>query len=195
MINDLNNKISENNNLNENKMENFEKNKKIENNIFNSKINIDEYLVNIWLNERKFKAALLFRMSEDGVDFNTFHKKCDNKGETIIFIETENGYRFGGYTELDWDNYSNEKTDESTFLFSFNYKEKYIRRNDKYSIGCYHDSGPKFGWGPQIYFSYNLIEGRSSNSKDNTFILNNKFVDGKSEWKTKELEVFQIKYN
>jgi hypothetical protein len=31
-------------------MENFEKNKKIENNIFNSKINIDEYLVNIWLN-------------------------------------------------------------------------------------------------------------------------------------------------
>jgi hypothetical protein len=47
MINDLNNKISENNNLNENKMENFEKNKKIENNIFNSKINIDEYLVNI----------------------------------------------------------------------------------------------------------------------------------------------------
>jgi len=117
MINDLNNKISENNNLNENKMENFEKNKKIENNIFNSKINIDEYLVNIWLNERKFKAALLFGMSEDGVDFNTFHKKCDNKGETIIFIETENGYRFGGYTELDWDNYSNEKTDESTFLF------------------------------------------------------------------------------
>ena len=77
MINDLNNKISENNNLNENKMENFEKNKKIENNIFNSKINIDEYLVNIWLNERKFKAALLFRMSEDGVDFNTFHKKCE----------------------------------------------------------------------------------------------------------------------
>jgi hypothetical protein len=56
-------------------------------------------------------------MSEDGVDFNTFHKKCDNKGATIIFIETENGYRFGGYTELDWDNYSNEKTDESTFLF------------------------------------------------------------------------------
>ena len=47
MINDLNNKISENNNLNESKMENFEKNKKIENNIFNSKINIDEYLVNI----------------------------------------------------------------------------------------------------------------------------------------------------
>ena len=117
MINDLNNKISENNNLNENKKEDFEKNKKIKNNIFNSKINIDEYLVNIWLNERKFKAALLFRMSEDGVDFNTFHKKCDNKGETIIFIETENGYRFGGYTELDWDNYSNEKTDESTFLF------------------------------------------------------------------------------
>ena len=49
--------------------------------------------------------------------------------------------------------------------------------------------------GTSNYFSYNLIEGRSSNSKDNTFILNNKFVDGKSEWKTKELEVFKIKYN
>ena len=105
------------------------------------------------------------------------------------------GLLFGGYTELEWDSYSRDKNDNSTFIFSFNTNKKYTKRNNKYSIGCYKSEGPKFGWGPQIGFcNNNLINGISYKSEDNTFVLNNEFTNGKEKWTTKELEIYQIKY-
>ena len=85
-------------------------------------------------------------MSENGDECKTFHEKCNNKGITITFIETTDGFNIGGYTELEWDNSSKDKKDKSTFIFSFNKNEKYTKRNDHYSIGCYPKEGPKFGW-------------------------------------------------
>ena len=73
-------------------------------------------------------------MSKDGNYFVDFHNKCDNKGITISFIKTKKGFIFGWYTELNWDKYSGEKANKSTFLFSFNYKEKYNEINNNYSI-------------------------------------------------------------
>ena len=167
----------------------------IKDSIFNSKIKINESLVKSWLNNRKFSATLLFRMTEDGNSCDTFHKKCDNKGKTITFIETQDGLIFGGYTELEWDSYSKDKNDNSTFIFSFNYNEKYTKRNNQYSIGCYKNEGPKFGWGPQIGFlSGDLKNGYSFKSNDNSFVLNNKFTNGEEYWITKELEIYQINY-
>ena len=175
---------------------NLNNNKPNEVSLFNSKIKIDESLIKSWLNNRKFKTNLLFRMTEDGDSFEIFHKKCDNKGITIIFIETIEGYRFGGYTELQWDSSNTDKDDNSTFIFSFNYNEKYNKRNNYYSIGCNKCNGPKFGFGPQIWFDYryNLRFGKSEKNEFNSFVLNNKFVDGKNQWTTKELEVYQIIY-
>ena len=57
-------------------------------NIFDSKIEFDQSLVVSWLGNRKFTSELLFRKSRDGSKPNDFHNKCDNKGNTIIFIET-----------------------------------------------------------------------------------------------------------
>ena len=66
--------------------------------LFESNIDFDERLVEAWLNNRKFEAELLYRKSRDGSTPTDFHNKCDNKGITIIFIETTKGYKFGGYT-------------------------------------------------------------------------------------------------
>ena len=101
----------------------------------------------IWSNHGwiiDFFPELLFRMSKDRKTGKDFHNKCDNKGITIIFIETNKGYKFGGYTELGWEG-SGPKKDKSTFLFSFNKKEKYIAQNDNYSIFCSNENGPIFG--------------------------------------------------
>ena len=194
-INNLEEKI---NNLNiKDSIFNSEKinNLNIKDSIFNSKIKINESSVKSWLNNSKFSSTLLFRMTEDGDSCDTFHKKCDNKGKTITFIETKDGLIFGGYTELEWDSYSKDKNDNSTFIFSFNYNEKYTKRNNQYSIGCYKNEGPKFGWGPQIGFiSRDLKNGYSFKSNDNSFVLNNKFTNGKENWITKELEIYQINY-
>jgi len=64
------------------------------------------------------------------------HNKCDNQGITIIFIETTKGYKFGGYTELEWEKAGDSKKNKSTFLFSLNNKQKYSPGNDNGIIYC-----------------------------------------------------------
>ena len=87
--------------------------------IFDSKIVFDEEQVKLWLNNRKFKAELLFRKTENGSKSDDFHKYCDNKGITISFIETTKGYIFGGYTELEWEKrYINKKMVKLSFFLS-----------------------------------------------------------------------------
>ena len=112
--------------------------------IFDSKIEFDEELIRKWLNNRNFLAELLFRKTRDGSESKDFHKKCDNQGITIVFIETKEKYKFGGYTELGWEG-SGGKKDKSNFLFSLNKKEKYISKNDNNSIYCNSNYGPTFG--------------------------------------------------
>ena len=129
---------------------------------FDSKIEFDENLVQSWLNNRKFKAELLYRKSKNSSTPNDFHNKCDNKGITITFIKTTKGFKFGGYTELYWDKSGSRKIDKSTFIFSFNNKQKLIARNNNKSIPCRLDEGPHFGCNyPEIFLNETLDRGES----------------------------------
>ena len=162
---------------------------------FESNIDFDEELVKTWLNNREFKTELLFRKSRDGSTPDDFHNKCDNKGITITFIETTKGYKFGGYTELPWDKSNSGKKDKSTFIFSFNNKQKYIARNNNNTISCYSVNGPRFGCDyPDIYFYRTLDKGQSYDSNNCTFIRNRLLTNGEEYWDVKELEVHKINY-
>ena len=152
-------------------------------------------MVQSWLNNRKFKTELLYRKSRDGSAPNDFHNKCDNKGITITFIETTKGYIFGGYTELPWDKSGSEKKDKSTFIFSFNNKQKYTARNNYSSIYCSYNEGPRFGCGyPEIYFNGTLDRGESWDTKYCIFTDKRILTNGEQFWDVKELEVYQIIY-
>ena len=79
------------------------------------------YINNIvkWINKNnKIKGELLYRKTKDGDSIDTFHKLCDNKGNTLILIKTVDGILIGGYTPLSWDDYSGFKEDNETFIFS-----------------------------------------------------------------------------
>ena len=163
-------------------------------NIFDSNIEFDQNLVRTWLNNRNFKSELLFRKTRDGSTPNDFHNKCDNKGITITFIETTKGYKFGGYTELKW-NKSGGKKDKSTFIFSFNNKEKYLARNNNNTIGDHNNEGPRFGCSYlEIFLYQTLNKGQSWNTPSCTFIEGRKLTNGEEFWDVKELEVFKIQY-
>ena len=162
-----------------------------------AKIEIDEQLIKSWLNKRKFKAQLLFRKTRDGSNPNDFHNKCDNKGITITFIETTKGYKFGGYTELQWDKSNSAKKDKSTFIFSLNKKEKCLVLSDKSSISCYENYGPFFGKShPEIYFYDTLDKGESYeyNSEYSSFSMGRKITNGERYWDVKEIEIYKIEY-
>jgi hypothetical protein len=119
-------------------------------------------LIKDWIG-KKFSADLSFSTSRNGSEPSEFHRLCDNKGPTIIFIETTKGYKFGGYTELDWDQTGNYKYDNETFLFSINNKQKYTKINDGFcSIYCRKDLAPSFGGdcNPDIFCMGNCKKGQ-----------------------------------
>ena len=142
---------------------------------------------------KNFTSELLFSTSKNGYKPSEFHKLCDNKGPTIIFIETKKGYIFGGYTELDWDISNQFKTDESTFLFSINNKAKYTRRNKKCSIYCRKDLAPSFGGdgNPDIFWMGSYKTGKICG--ENTFATKEESNNGEKNFEVKEMEVYQIK--
>lgn len=44
----------------------------------------------------------LYRGTQDGMSPRRFHELCDNKGPTLTFIRSSNGYTFGGYSSISW---------------------------------------------------------------------------------------------
>eukprot|EP01084_Bolivina_argentea_P310008 536307_1 len=67
---------------------------------------------------------LLFRASEHNFSAKQFHKFCDNKGPTLVIIESNYGHVFGGYTTNQWKSnvasdcsYLNEPPNNEAFLF------------------------------------------------------------------------------
>ena len=98
---------------------------------------------------------------------------------------------------MQWDKSGNPKKDESTFIFSFNKKEKYLVRDDKYSIRCVANEGLRFGYSyPEIYLSGSLDKRYSyeDNSTHSTFLIGRKLTNGEECWDVKELEVYKINY-
>jgi hypothetical protein len=101
-----------------------------------------------------YKFNLLYRISRDGNAPEAFHKKCDNKGATIVIIKIKGSEEIiGGYNPFDWDSSNNYKSTTNSFIFSFtdrrNTKTVKVGKvgysNGTMSIGCHSSHGPLFG--------------------------------------------------
>ncbi len=57
------------------------------------------------LMNRTIIYKLLYRATRDGNSASSFHQKCDNICGTLVVIKTTKGFRFGGYTEQEWNIY------------------------------------------------------------------------------------------
>ena len=146
------------------------------------------------------KVEKLYTATLEENTSNDFHKKCDNKGPTIVLCEElKNGYRFGGYAKEEWDLSGNIKYNRDSFLFSLDKNKKYISKD-----GCYIYGGPNHG--PHFgYANLALIW----NSKTATFIGNNSLhyhnmnnticydiqkneLCGKEQFQLKKMEVYKV---
>lgn len=63
-------------------------------------------------------CKLLYRVSHLGPSAELFHKLCDNKGPTLIFIKTATGHIFGGFNSLNFKSISKYELSYDNFLFS-----------------------------------------------------------------------------
>ncbi|CAG8840714.1 36297_t:CDS:1, partial [Racocetra persica] len=99
----------------------------------------------------------------DGHASQTFHRKCDNKGATIVVGRIANSSRLvGGYNPLDWNGHNVWKKTKNSFLFVLDkndLKKATVSRVNhnlcNRAIGCSGDHGPLFG-GHDLLISNNM---------------------------------------
>ena len=84
------------------------------------------FYLSSWLSvEKATKLDLLYKGPCERFDATSFHINYDNIVPCLILIEAANGARFGGFTNQTWKGENNFKQDNTAFLFSLDFLEKY----------------------------------------------------------------------
>jgi hypothetical protein len=129
------------------------------------------------------KWSLIYQGSRDGFSSSSFHDKCDNvvKTLTIVNVNSDFNYTFGGYTEQTWDSSNTFKKDLNAFIFSLrnrnNASYKFnIKSSGTEAIFCQRFSGPKFG-GPNN-FDIVIAHEANNNTASYSELGSNYNIDG-----------------
>jgi len=150
---------------------------------------------------------LIYRGTRDGGTSKNFHDKCDNQGQTISLLKTENSV-FGGYSPISWSTDGNWHTSSDCFIFTLinvhmTEQTKFPFKNkDQYSVYHHSNNGPWFGGSFDLgvqypdFFNKNSYAGFPYSYQDvigkgkSIFAgdLNNSTVN----FKLKEIEVFKL---
>jgi hypothetical protein len=172
-------------------------------------------MINGWVGNPFKSWKLCYRRSVDGANSNTFHSKCNGKGDTVTVATLDNGKVIGGYAGCSW--YS--KNDYSyqcagSFVFSLTNGHKYNKRfyhmgnsgSFSYLYWIYDHSsyGPTFGGGHDWHVASDMTTGSCNLGHDYTCRVGtdnayggyggtecrNDFCGSYSSWKITELEVW-----
>lgn len=165
-----------------------------------------EFILNQIQEFTKYKVnnlILLYKATRDGDNYDTFKSSVYQKANIVVFIRTDKGYRFGGYTSVGFEennNYNDKfKTDDKAFLFSL-YKEKsYPCNNPNNALRLNRDKLFIFGNGDIIvnksflnsFYGGGTSTQQSYNYKGEQAALTG--VNGKA-FQIKELEAYQCNF-
>lgn len=146
---------------------------------------------------KRIKMTMIYKASYDSFTANTFHTKCDYYPKTLVLIKTEQGIRFGGYTEVTWNNDVDFKADNNAFLFSIERMEKYpITEGTPCAIYCRYDFGPTFGEGFDLCINDNAKHTNGNYSNFPTSygrgFEKHALTSGNVNFNVIEIEVYQI---
>ena len=158
----------------------------------NSIYNVDENIRKLkQIIGRKCDLKLLYQMKKDGYSCSTFHEKVDNQGPTITLFESEDGYKFGGYTSKSFQTGCSWVKDRDSFLFNFiNFRKFPIKKENLYAIflGNSNDYGPEF---------YDILNNssdiRQSQIRAEHYIYNiSDLKGGGEEFKNSDVLVYKV---
>ncbi len=150
------------------------------------------------LKNKKISYKLIFRATRDGTLSTNFHQKCDGIGPTISIIQTNKGYKFGGYAEKPWNKSGGWIIDdENAFVFSLDHMKIYnaVKGSYKYYFG--ESYGPSFYsfWPRNDMFATSgnyVLKKDEANKYFFGFNSDYELNGGENEFVSIELEVFQI---
>ncbi|KAJ5067353.1 pep-cterm sorting domain-containing protein [Anaeramoeba ignava] len=127
-----------------------------------------------------------FSAKRDGFDYKKWHNICDDKGKTLIIIQTKDNFIFGGFTQFGWISGKEDRwtADSKAFLFSIKnpkndrpQKFPVRKSSQQHAIRYAYDRGPIFGgdiklvqnlqpYGMFFGNSYTLPKGISSGTEE-----------------------------
>ncbi|XP_052285298.1 interferon-induced protein 44-like [Dreissena polymorpha] len=95
---------------------------------------------------------MLYKISRDGCNSQTFHQKCDKQGPTVTLLYNQQDSVYGGFVSVSWNSNGNYIQDTNAFLFQLKYSgtdksTKFSIMDAKCSTYGSFNYGPTFGGG------------------------------------------------
>ena len=153
------------------------------------------------IKNKNIKFDLLYRGTRDGDNTVNLHKKCCGYKNVIIFMKSEEGKKYGGFTNIGWETRDKGKweypIDDNAFLFSIDNKKIFKAEKGKNKM-CWVNSneyGLCFYRALGFYNNFMTVEKETLiNDVEQNFIdcHISDFNSGKQSCKFSELEVFKI---
>ena len=168
-------------------------------NVWESKIVTPEDFVTVQigikekLNKTIKGAKLLYRASRDG-DSNQFHSKCDGIENTVTFVKSKNGRKFGGFANKAFNSSNSYISDPNCFVFSLIYKECYYYNNNGYMIFGSGSYGPYGGSGSDLYMASGCLNNTTSSTIQSSFDYKgtSNALSGSSNFQAEDYETYQL---
>ena len=167
--------------------------------IINNKNEIDFILKRLNLENKNFSLNLIYKCNKSNDNPRIFHENCDEKKNLLVFVETTENVKFGGFTLVGFNTKSLKTKDNDAFLFNMDKKKIYNVKKDKDAVYCLCNYGPSFcGTGNfNIYIGgNNILEEKcnTSEAKDNSYDIKEDYElnNSKQYFYVKNLEVFQL---
>ncbi len=119
-----------------------------------------------WMGIKKAKLELIYKATEDGDSANAFWEKCENVGNTVTFVKSKLGKRFGGVRSVIFNKNKNDYQDDlKAFVFSLTYKCKFKQKegyNKRYAVYDNSSRLPTWGGGHDLGLYTNCFTSNSS---------------------------------
>jgi hypothetical protein len=140
---------------------------------------------------KTIKLKLLYKASLDSDRAEVFHNKCNKAKSTIVFIETINGNRFGGYTTQSWEGDGIDKKDDNAFVFSLDKMKIYNVKKGEIAIYCQSNL---YGFKNTIYLYNNLLSEKNNRNigGEENYPCKVNELNGEEFFLVSEIEVYQI---
>ena len=167
----------------ENKLEKLESKKMSNYGLTDKIIKTEEEIAELFSfisNGRERQFRLLYSPTFEANKKEDFHKNCDNKGSTIILVETTNGRRFGAFASLSWKSNNQWVNDPFACIFSFDNHKKYKVLIPECAYYGGPGYGPHFGGNDQLGFYNNGKDGKDVNSMGFLDTIHNLYFNNKT---------------
>ena len=141
------------------------------------------------------RVKLLYRASRDGDNGSKFHSKCDGKKNTVTFVKTKNGRKFGGFAHSAWNKTNCWISDNNVFVFSLDNYECYYYNNNGNMIYGNSSSGPYFGAGPDLYLNNGCLSSSNTSISESSFDYKGKSYalnGSSSSFQVEDYEVYEL---